>query len=407
MERIVVIGAGQAASSLIVKLRSLGFADEILLIGDEPHLPYQRPPLSKKYLAGEMPRERLLLRQAGWYEKNAVTLKLGERAVSIDRDAKSVLLADGEVIAYDSLVLTTGARPKRFPDELGGRLAGVFMMRDLADADALSAAMESGDSLLVIGGGYIGLEAAAEAAKKGLKVTLVEAANRILQRVAAAETADFFRDLHRSHGVTVYEGTTTQRLAARDSGGLDAILGDGSTLGVDLVVVGIGIHPNSELAAEAGLVIDHGAIRVDEFGYTSDPSIYAAGDCTCLVWKGNLIRLESVQNAQDQAVNVAHNVLGDRQPYQPEPWFWSDQYDVKLQIAGLNHGYDDVITRRGSKPGSVAHFYYRGDALLAVDAMNDPVAYNVVKRLLASDRSLAKAAAADLGVDLKAVLQAG
>ncbi len=407
MDRIVVIGAGQAASSLMVKLRGLGFTGEIVLVGDEPHLPYQRPPLSKKYLAGEMPRERLLLRQSSWYEKNEITLKLGLSAVSIDRDTKTVFLSNGETIAFQSLALTTGARPRRFPDDLGGGLSGVFMMRDLADADALSAAMTSGRHVLVIGGGYIGLEAAAEAAKKGLQVTLIEAANRILQRVASKETADYFRDLHRSHGVAVHEGTAIERLAPRDGGGLNALLGDGSTLAIDLAVVGIGIHPNSELAAKAGLAIDHGAIRVDAFGRTSDPSIYAAGDCTCLAWKDDWIRLESVQNAQDQAVNVAHNMLGSPQPYQPEPWFWSDQYDVKLQIAGLNHGYDEVIPRRGSKEGSVAHFYYRGDALLAVDAMNDPVAYNVVKRLLAAGRSLPKVAAADSDADLKAILAAG
>jgi 3-phenylpropionate/trans-cinnamate dioxygenase ferredoxin reductase subunit len=406
MEHVVVIGAGQAASSLMVKLRGLGFEGEILLIGDEPHLPYQRPPLSKKYLAGEMPRERLLLRQAGWYEKNRITLRLDLSAVAIDRNAKTVSLSGGETIAYDELALTTGARPRPLPTEVGGALPGVFMMRDLADADALSKVMTPGKRLLVIGGGYIGLEAAAEAAKKGLEVTLIEAAGRILQRVASEETADYFRELHRSHGVTLREGTAIEHLSARDGGGLDATLGDGSTLSVDLVVVGIGILPNSELAAEAGLAIEQGAIRVDEFGRTSDPSTYAAGDCTSLSWKGETVRLESVQNAQDQAVNVAFNMLGGEEPYRPQPWFWSDQYDVKLQIAGLNRGYDEVIVRLGPKVGSAAHFYYQGEALLAVDAMNDPIAYNVVKRLLAAGRSLAKSVAADPDADLKAVLAA-
>jgi 3-phenylpropionate/trans-cinnamate dioxygenase ferredoxin reductase subunit len=362
--------------------------------------------LSKKYLAGEMLRERLLFRQDGWYEKNRIALKLDSVARSIDRDAKTVTLSDGETIGYDALVLTTGARPRRWPSDLGGDLPGVFMMRDLADADALSAAMAPGRRLLVIGGGYIGLEAAAEAAKKGLDVTLIEAAERILQRVASKETADYFRELHRSHGVTVREGTAIERLSAREGGGLEARLGDGSTLIADFAVVGIGIVPNSELAADAGLAIEHGAIRVDPFGRSTDPSIYAAGDCTCLTWKGEPARLESVQNAQDQAVNVAINILGGEEPYQPEPWFWSDQYDVKLQIAGLNRGYDSVVLIPGQKDGSASHFYYRDETLLAVDAMNDPIAYNVVKRLLAAGRSLDLSAAADPDADLKAILAA-
>ena len=406
MERIVVIGAGQAASSLMVKLRKLGFEGEIVLIGDEPHLPYQRPPLSKKYLAGEMPGERLLLRQAGWYEKNGIDLRLGQSASRIDPAAKEVMLSDGETITYDRLALTTGARPRKLPSAVGGDLPGVFMMRDLADADALAGVMRPGARALVVGGGYIGLEAAAEAAKKGLDVTLIEAAERILQRVASAETADYFRELHKSHGVTVREGVGLEGLVPGDGGGLEARLNDGSSLDLDLVIVGIGILPNSGLAADAGLAIELDGIKVDEFGRTSDPSIFAAGDCACLSWKGRPIRLESVQNANDQAAAVADNMLGAASPYRPEPWFWSDQYDVKLQIAGLNLGYDKVIIRQGVSPASRAHFYYRGETLLAVDAMNDPVSYNVAKRLLAMGRSLPQSAAADPGVDLKALLSA-
>ena len=406
MERIVVIGAGQAASSLMVRLRKQGFEGEILLIGDEPHLPYQRPPLSKKYLAGELARERLLLRQAGWYEKNAIDLRLGQTASRIDPLAKEVQLSDGETITYDQLALTTGARPRRLPAAIGGDLPGVFMMRDLADADALAGAMSPGRRVLVVGGGYIGLEAAAEAAKKGLEVTLIEAAERILQRVASAETADYFRDLHRSHGVTIREGVGLEGLTSANGDGLKATLDDGSSLDLNLVIVGIGILPNSGLAAEAGLQIGLDGIKVDEFGRTSDPSIFAAGDCACLAWKGQPIRLESVQNANDQAAAVADNMLGEASPYRPEPWFWSDQYDVKLQIAGLNLGYDQVIVRQGAGPACRAHFYYVGEQFLAVDAMNDPVSYNVAKRLLSMDRPLAKSSAADPDVDLKALLAA-
>ncbi|MEM7043364.1 MAG: FAD-dependent oxidoreductase [Pseudomonadota bacterium] len=404
MERILVIGAGQAASSLMVKLRSLGFDGEITLVGSEPHLPYQRPPLSKKYLAGEMPRERLLLRQEAWYEKNAIDVRLDQTAMRIDREGKTVEFANGESLAYDQLALTTGARPRRLPAEIGGDLPNVFMMRDLADADALAAVMAPGKRVLVIGGGYIGLEAAAEAAKKGLDVTLIEAAERILQRVASAETADYFRDLHEGHGVTIREGVGLEALAEGEGSPLCATLGDRSSLDVDLAVVGIGILPNSELAADAGLGIEHGGIQVDAYGRTSDPAIFAAGDCTCLTWKGDPVRLESVQNAQDQATNVALNMLGQDVPYRPEPWFWSDQYDVKLQIAGLNRGFDRVVVRPGAEGTSRAHFYFAGNDLLAVDAMNDPVSYNVTKRLLAAGRSLSKAEAADPTVDLKALL---
>lgn len=406
LKRVVIIGAGQAASSLMVSLRGQGFEGDITLVGDEPHLPYQRPPLSKKYLAGEMPRERLLFRQEAWYKKNRIDLRLDQRAISIDRQSREIELSDGERIPFDRLALTTGARPRRLPAAMGGDLPNVFTMRDLADADALSAVMQPGRRVLVIGGGYIGLEAASAAAKMGMDVKLIEAAKRILQRVASEQTADYFWHLHQSHGVTIREDIGLEGLTTGDEGSLSARLSDGSALAIDLVIVGIGILPNSELAAEAGLAIENHAVAVDAFGCSSDPAIFAAGDCACCSWHGQPVRLESVQNAQDQAVNAAHNMLKKQQPYQPQPWFWSEQYDVKLQIAGLNLGYDQIIQRQGAKSGSAAHFYYNGEKLLAVDAMNDPVSYNVTKRLLAADRSLPKAAAANSDVDLKTFLNA-
>lgn len=403
-DRIVVAGAGQAASSLMVKLRNLGYEGRISLIGDEPHLPYQRPPLSKKYLAGEMPRDRLLLRQAAWYEKNRIDCCLDTQLVRIHRAEKQVELSDGQTLGYDKLALTTGARPRRLPSDIGGDLPGIYFMRDLADADALQAMMTAGQRVLVIGGGYIGLEAAAEAAKKGLNVTLVEMAERILQRVACAPTSNYFRRLHQSHGVELLEAVGLDCLRKGTASTIEATLSDGRIMPFDLVIVGIGIQPNSELAVDAGLTIELGAIAVDELGRTSDPAIFAAGDCAAFRWKDQQIRLESVQNANDQAAAVAANLLGQNLPYHPEPWFWSDQYDVKLQIAGLNLGYDDVVQRRGAKEGSQANFYYQGDNCLAVDAMNDPVAYNVTKRLLAAGQPLPKSAAADSDLDLKSLL---
>ncbi|MGI9435681.1 MAG: NAD(P)/FAD-dependent oxidoreductase [Geminicoccaceae bacterium] len=406
MERIVVIGGGQAASTLLVKLRSLGYEGSIALVGDEPHLPYQRPPLSKKYLAGEMPRERLLLRQAAWFEKNRIDLHLGTTAAAIDRERHEIRLSNGCSLPYDKLALTTGARPRQLARDIGGDLPGVFLMRSLADADALGEAMAPGRRVLVIGGGYIGLEAAAEAAKKGLDVTVIEMADRILQRVACSETSDYFRKLHQAHDVDIREGLGLERLQPGEHTAIQAYLSDGSHLAADLVIVGIGIQPNSELAADAGLQIALGAVAVDDQGRTSDPAIFAAGDCASFSWNGQAIRLESVQNANDQAAAVAANMLGQAQPYRPEPWFWSDQYDVKLQIAGFNLGFDQVISRRGAKEGSQAHFYYRGDRFLAVDAMNDPVSYNVAKKLLAAKQPLPKAAAAAATLDLKLLLNA-
>jgi 3-phenylpropionate/trans-cinnamate dioxygenase ferredoxin reductase subunit len=251
-------------------------------------------------------------------------------------------------------------------------------------------------------------QAASEAAKKGLQVTLVEAADRILQRVAAKETSDYFRDLHGRQGVAIREGVGLERLVESGDGGVTAMLTDGTALETDLVVVGIGIQPNSELASDAGLAVELGAIKVDNFGRTTDPSIFAAGDCTCLEWEEQPIRLESVQNAQDQATAVAANMLGRNEPYRPKPWFWSDQYDVTLQIAGLNLGYNKVIERSGgrdARPGCQAHFYYQDDRLLAVDAMNDPLSYNVVKRALATGLHLPQSIAADVDINLKTWLK--
>lgn len=403
MSHIVIIGAGQAGAALAAKLRALGHGGPITMIGEEPAPPYQRPPLSKKYLLGEMTPERLYLRPPGFYVENRIDLHLAETAQTIDRADRQVI-AGGRAVGYDQLALTTGAVPRRLPGSLGGALQGVHVVRTLADVDAMAPAFVAGARLLIVGGGYIGLEAAAVAATRGLTVTLVEAAERILQRVAAPETSAWFRDLHRRHGVDLREGTGLVRLTgeARVTG---AELTDGTALDLDLVIVGIGVTPATELAEGAGLVVDNG-IAVDAIGRTSDPHIWAAGDCASLPWRGTRIRLESVQNAIDQAEAVAANMLGAGTPYLPQPWFWSDQYDVKLQIAGLNTGHDRVIVRHGERAASASHWYYRGAELLAVDAMNDPRAYMTAKRLIEAGRSPDPAAVADPATDLKALMAA-
>lgn len=402
MAHFIVIGAGQAGASLVAKLRKDGFDGDITLIGAEPVPPYQRPPLSKAYLLGDMALERLFLRPESFYADQNIRLITGTKVTAIDPAAHRVTLADGEVLTYDKLALTTGSAPRHLPASVGGDLGGVHVMRDLNDADTMAPLMQQGKHVLIVGGGYIGLEAAAVAAKKGLNVTLIEMGDRILQRVAAPETSDFFRDLHRSHGVDIRESIGLERLSG--DGHVDtAHLSDGSAMSVDFVIVGIGIVPEESLAKAAGLTIDNG-IATDLTGQTSDPDIYAAGDCASFPRNGAQFRLESVQNAIDQAELVASNMMGAAADYDPKPWFWSDQYDIKLQIAGLNIGYDHIVTRKGD--GSTSFWYYAGDTLLAIDAMNDPRAYMVGKRLIEAGKSPDPAIIADANADLKPLLKA-
>lgn len=403
MSHIVVIGAGQAGSSLVAKLRKDGFEGEITLIGAETGLPYQRPPLSKAYLLGEMEVERLFLRPESFYAENNITLKLGQRVTAIDPAAKTVSLGD-EVISYDQLALTTGSDPRRLPAAIGGGLEGVYVVRGLTDVDAMAPHVTEGKRALIVGGGYIGLEAAAVCAKRGVQVTLVEMADRILQRVAAPETSDFFRNLHTSHGVDIREGVGLERLEGEGGKVTRAVLSGGEVLDVDFVVVGVGITPATQLAEMAGLELDNG-IKTDAQGRTSDASIWAAGDCASFPFQGSRIRLESVPNAIDQAEVVAQNMLGAAKDYIATPWFWSDQYDVKLQIAGLNTGYDDVVTRQGEGQ-QVSFWYYAGDQLVAVDAMNDPRAYMVAKRLIDMGKTADKTVVSNPSADLKPLLKA-
>ena len=401
MSHVVVIGAGQAGAALVARLRSGGHAGPITLIGEEPHLPYQRPPLSKGYLLGEMDADRLTLRSAAFYAEQDITLRLGTPVTGIDPAARTVTLGD-DAIAYDHLVFTTGSVPRRLAPAIGGDLAGVYTVRNLADVDAERAEFRPGRRLVIVGGGYIGLEAAAVAAKLGLDVTVLEMAPRILQRVAAPETSDYFRALHTAHGVKILESTGLERLLGEAGHVTAARLSDGREIPADFVIAGVGILPATQLAEAAGLAIENG-IRTDSHGRTSDPHIWAAGDCASFPWQGGRLRLESVQNAIDQAELVADNILGAGKDYVPMPWFWSDQYDCKLQIAGLNTGYDHIVTR-GPDGAAVSFWYFKGDRLLAVDAMNDPRAYMVGKRLLETGRSADPAALRNPATNLKSLL---
>lgn len=401
MSHVVVVGAGQAGASCVAKLRNSGFDGEITLIGAETALPYQRPPLSKGYLLGDMALERMFLRPASFYEDNNITLRLGAPVTAVDAAAQTISLGN-ETINYDELVLTTGSTPRRLPNAIGGDLQGVYTVRDLADVDAMAPEFVEGKHVLVVGGGYIGLEAAAIAAKKGLRVTLVEMGDRILQRVAAPETSDFFRVLHQKHGVEVLEGVGLERLTGEDRV-TGAALSNGITLDVDFVIVGVGIFPASALAEMAGVEIENG-IKTDAQGRTSVPHIWAAGDCASFPYRGSRIRLESVPNAIDQAEVVAENIMGAAKDYVAKPWFWSDQYDVKLQIAGLNTGYNRVISRE-TGTGVISLWYYQDDTLLAVDAMNAPRDYMIAKRLIEAGKSPSPDAIANPDTDMKALLK--
>jgi len=401
MSGIFIIGGGQAGSTLAQKLRSEGFEGPVTIVGEEPVPPYERPPLSKGYLLGEMDKERLFLRPEAIYAERDITLRLGARVTAIDTAAKTLTIGD-ETLGYDQMALTTGSIPNQLPAAIGGGLDGVFTVRTLADIDAMEPRFVEGARVLVIGGGYIGLEAAAVASKLGLKVTLVEMADRIRGRVAAPETADVVRTAHLDHGVDIREGVGLVRLTG-DGAVSAAELTDGSMLDIDFAIVGTGIRPDTALAEAAGITLDNG-IAVDAYGQTSAPGVWAAGDCTSFPYKDGRLRLESVQNAIDQAETVAKNMLGADEIYTPYPWFWSDQYDMKLQIAGLNTGYDRIVTRQGE--GAQSHWYFKGDQLLAVDAINAPRDYMVGKRLLEMGKTADPQALADPGTNLKALLKA-
>lgn len=384
-ERIVIVGAGQAGAELAAALRAGGFAGGLTLVGEEPAPPYQRPPLSKGYLLGEMDRERLALRPESWWREQEVTLRLGARVRRIDREGAALELQDGARLPWDRLALTTGSRPRRLPAEAGGALAGAHAVRILLDVDRMAPEFRPGRRLVVVGGGYIGLEAAAVAARRGLSVRVIEAAPRLLARVASEPIAAHFRELHRAHGVEVLEGAALERLEGGDR--VEAArLRDGRVLPCDFALVGIGAIPNDDLAASAGLAAQDG-ILVDEHGATSDPRIVAAGDCAAFPWRGRRVRLESVQNAVDQARAAAAALLGRPAPYAPVPWFWSDQYDAKLQIAGLREGADREVIRPGLRAGGLSVWSFAGSDFLAVETVNDPRAYMTGRRWLEAGRA--------------------
>ena len=401
MGEMVIVGGGQAGFSVASKLRDGGFKGSIEIICAEDSIPYQRPPLSKKFLMGEIPKERLFIRPENFYKEKNINLHLGLKITKIDRKASEVLCDDGTRISYKKLFLVTGSTPNVFPEKLGGRLKGVYYIRSLADVEAVVHEFKPKRHLLIIGGGYIGLEIAAVARKKNLFVTLVEAEDRILKRVSSAQTANFFRDLHNENEVEIIEGRSIHRLTGEKNVFKTAVLDDGTKISADFVVIGIGVKPCSSLASDSGLEVDNG-ITVDCFCQTSDPNILSAGDCTNFPNEQGRLRLESVGNAIDQAEAAAMTALGIRHPYYAKPWFWSDQYNVKLQIAGLSSKYDQVLERRAKN--AVSFWYFKNNKLIAIDAINDGRAYMVAKRLIELGKSPDPSVLSDPNLDLKQLL---
>lgn len=400
-QNCVIVGASHAAAQLVASLRQQGWEGVITLIGDEAHLPYHHPPLSKDYLAGQKTEDQLLIRPKEAYAAAGVSLKLSRRVSEIDRFAKSVSIENGRLVKYDKLVLATGARVRKLDIE-GADLPGVYYLRDMSDVMAIKASVSKGQRAVIIGGGYIGLETAASLKKLGLDVTVLEAMPRILQRVTAPELSEFYKRVHTEEGVKIVEDVMASSIK-KDADHLTVQSLNGDFYPADFVIVGIGVIPNVELAAEADLEVGNG-ISVNAFCQTSDPDIYAAGDVT---WHYNIkydrhIRLESVPNATEQAKVVAAHICGLEKPYDSLPWFWSDQFDLKLQIAGLSDGYDHLVIRGDYKTGrSFAAFYFKGDRLLAVDAVNAAAEFAMSRMVLTKGKSLDKQKVADTGLALK------
>ena len=400
----VIIGAGHAAAQLAPTLRQQGWQDRILVIGEEPYLPYHRPPLSKAMLAGEKTLEESYIRPGKVYSKDDIEFMLDTRVMGIDRDNRQLLLANGEQLQYAKLALTTGSRVRELTIP-GADLDGVCYLRNYYDLERIRPRIIPGHKAVIIGGGYIGLEVAAVLNKLGMEVTVLEMMERVLQRVTAAPVSEFFTRVHGEEGVQIVCGVGVEAITG-NSGVEQVIASDGGHYTADLVVVGVGILPNVELAEAAGLEVDNGIV-VDEYSLTADVDIVAAGDCTCHYNKiyDRWIRLESVQNASDQSRTAAATLCGKDMPYATLPWFWSDQYDLKLQIAGLSQGYNEVVMRGDSRQGrSFAAFYLRAGAVIAIDAINRPPEFMLGKRLITEQKIIDKSKLADVSVPMKELL---
>lgn len=402
---VVIIGAGHAAGQTAASLRQKGFTGRIVMIGDESYLPYQRPPLSKAFLAGELELERLFFKPEKFWPEHDVETRLNTRVEKIDRNTKTLSLNDGETVGYDKLVLATGSRVRELPIP-GHELAGVHYLRSISDVDAFRPAFKAGARLVIVGGGYIGLEVAAVGRKTGLDVTVLETESRVMNRVVATEVSEFFQQMHTEEGVHLELGRRVQEI--RGDGKVEEVsCADGFSVPADICIIGIGIIPNTELAEAADIKCSDGIV-VNEFCQTSDPDIYAVGDCTRHPnpLLGRYVRLESVHNAVEQGKTAAASIVGEPVAYAQVPWFWSDQYDVKLQITGLTEGYDQFVMRGDPGERSFAAFYLQNGKLLAVDAINSPREFMLGKKLITAGARFDIAELSDTENDFKALATA-
>jgi 3-phenylpropionate/trans-cinnamate dioxygenase ferredoxin reductase subunit len=402
----VIIGASHAGSSLATAVRKEGWQGSIIMLGDETILPYHRPPLSKALLLAEKTADQIEIFKPAVYEKANIEFRLGVSVEKIDRANKNVLLNNGETIPYDKLGLCTGARVRKL-DIPGAQLKGVHYLRTMADAQAIQAEVKPGGKAVIVGGGYVGLETAASLRKLGMEVTVLEMMNRILERVTAPELSAYYSDLHQRHGVNIIVNAQALELRGTDRV-QEVVCNENRTLDADLVIIGIGVIPNTELAADAGLAISNGVV-VDELAQTSDPDIVAVGDCTNHPndLLGYRLRLESVPNAMEQAKAAAATLCGQHKPYHALPWFWSDQYNIKLQIAGMNRGYERVIIRGVPATDQFVAWYMKGNQVLAADCINNPKEFMIAKKIIGKKVQMKDSDLANTGIDLNACIPAG
>ncbi|MGQ0445257.1 MAG: NAD(P)/FAD-dependent oxidoreductase [Beijerinckiaceae bacterium] len=405
---IAIIGGGQAGAEAATLLRQNRFEGRIVLAGEEDYLPYMRPPLSKAFLAGEIGKDALIYKSSLAYEKTRVEMRLGVRVETIDRGAKTLLIKGSAPLRYDKLVIATGGRARELAVP-GAGLRNVFYLRTIADVEALRPLIEAPRRLAIVGGGYIGLEAAAVAVKHNLAVTVLEGAPRVLARVTAPDLSQFYERIHREAGVDIRTGVTVGRFTAGDEGGSvgGVLCAGGQSFAADIVLIGIGLVPNIELAEQAGLAVDDGIV-VDAECRTSDPDIYAIGDCAIHAHHGFLerkIRLESVPNALEQARAAAASIMGRPIPAATAPWFWSDQYDLKLQMAGVSDGYEELAIRGNMEASSFIAFYLKEGRVIGADSVNRLGEFMAAKRIVGERMEIAAARLADESAALKSLLR--
>ena len=403
MNEIVVIGSGQAAIQTVMSLKRNEFTGSIKVIGEEDHLPYQRPPLSKDFLLEEYKPERVSLKKKEFYEENGVDLILGKRAESIDTILKEITLCDENKIRYDQLVIATGSRVRKI-NVPGSDKKGIYYLRDLDDANALKQRLKKNKKMVIVGAGYIGLEVASVAASLGVEVTVIEMANRVMNRTVDTMISSYYQKLHESHGVKIHLDNGLEAFEGDDS--VNAVLcSDGLMLEAELVVIGAGVLPNQEIAIEAGLECNNG-IMVNEFGETSTAHVYDCGDCTNHPNKGlnTRLRLESVHNAMEQSKTVANTIMGNKEPYDQVPWFWSDQYDHKLQLVGISGDHDEVVMRGLESEQKFLLFYLKNSELIAVNAINSSKEFLICRKLVANKVKISSDVIKDQSVNLNDLL---